>query len=86
MPSRPGRGGTLAFFIEYAYGINGRYIEGGPAWVRADRFDIDAKQPTGSESFGSIREMLRTALSDRFTLTVHEERREHRPGERPAAN
>src|SRR5262245_6195994 len=74
-PGRLMARGTLAFFIEYAYAINGLYVEGGPGWVRSDRFDIDARQPAGSQSFPLVRDMLRGALADRFQLKVHEERR-----------
>lgn len=75
-PGRLMARGTLGFFIEYAYGINGMYIEGGPDWVRSDRFDIDARQPAGSESFPLIRDMLRAALADRFKLMVRQVRRD----------
>jgi uncharacterized protein (TIGR03435 family) len=75
-PGRLAARGTLAFFIEYAYGINGMYIEGGPAWARADRFDIDARQGPGAESFPLMRDMLRTALADRFKLIMHTQHRE----------
>jgi uncharacterized protein (TIGR03435 family) len=68
--------GTLSFFIEYAYGINGMYVEEGPSWVRSDRFDIEATQPPGSESFPQMRDMLRAALADRFMLVTHSERRQ----------
>src|SRR5262245_55268001 len=72
-PGRLVARGTLAFLIEYAYGINGMFVEGGPAWVRSDRFDIDARQAPGSESFPLMRVMLRAALADRFRLTAHQE-------------
>ena len=75
-PGRLAARGTLAFFIEYAYGINGMYVDGGPDWVRSERFDIDARQAAGTESFSLIRDMLRAALADRFKLLVHEQRRQ----------
>lgn len=75
-PGRLSARGTLGFFIEYAYGINGMYVEGGPAWVRSDRFDIEATQPPGSESFPLMRDMLRAALADRFRVIVRSQRRE----------
>jgi uncharacterized protein (TIGR03435 family) len=75
-PGRLNARGTLGFFIEYAYGINGTYVEGGPGWLRSDRFDIDARQPPGSESFPLMLDMLRAALADRFKLIVRQQRRE----------
>lgn len=77
--TEPGRlvaRGTLGFFIEYAYGVNGSYVEGGPGWLRSDRFDIDAKQASNTQSFATMTSMMRTALADRFTLGVHRETRQ----------
>jgi uncharacterized protein (TIGR03435 family) len=77
--TEPGRlvaRGTLAFYIEYAYGINGSYLEGGPDWIRSDRFDIEARQPSNAQSFGTMTTMMQTALADRFMLSVHRETRQ----------
>jgi uncharacterized protein (TIGR03435 family) len=68
--------GTVQFFIEYAYSQNRMYIEGGPGWLRADRFDVDAKQAPGSASFPLMPVMMRAALTDRFKLAVHTETRQ----------
>jgi uncharacterized protein (TIGR03435 family) len=75
-PGRLAARGTLGFFIEYAYGINGSYLEGGPDWIRSDRFDIDARQPSNAQSFATMTVMMRTALADRFRLGVHRETRQ----------
>jgi uncharacterized protein (TIGR03435 family) len=56
-------------------------ITGGPAWLRADHFDIVAK---GSGNLGNdetgrptrLLAMLRSLLEDHFTLRMHSERRE----------
>lgn len=77
--TEPGRlvaRGTLAFFIEYAYGINGSYLEGGPDWIRSDRFDIEAHQPSNAQSFATMTAMMRAALADRFRLDAHRETRQ----------
>ena len=40
--TEPGRlvaRGMLGFVIEYAYGMNGSYVEGEPSWLRSNRFD-----------------------------------------------
>ena len=80
---RPGRfsvkSATLQEIIMYAYELQAFEIFGGPGWVTNDRFDIDATMepaPTGSASGPRQRRLLRALLAERFTLIVHEERRE----------
>jgi uncharacterized protein (TIGR03435 family) len=68
--------GTLSFFIEYAYGVNSGYVDGGPAWLRSDRYDIDARQGADAQSFATMPVMTQTALADRFKLVTHRETRE----------
>jgi uncharacterized protein (TIGR03435 family) len=70
--------------IGYAYGNadpfiplpNSRVI-GGPDWLDADRFDIEAV-PSGGIRPGplQIMEMLRSLLTERFRLVAHKEQRE----------
>jgi len=51
-------------------------IEGGPSWIRSDRFSITAKAegtPTNAMMRGA---MLQAILEDRFNLKVHRETRE----------
>jgi uncharacterized protein (TIGR03435 family) len=51
-------------------------VSGGPAWMRSERYDIEAKaegNPTAREMQGP---MLRALLEDRFKLKVHLEARE----------
>jgi uncharacterized protein (TIGR03435 family) len=50
-------------------------IVGGPAWIDADRFDVDAR-PGGNPSSQDAHLMLRTLLADRFKLALHSETRE----------
>ena len=68
--------GTLQFFIEYAYAHNGMYVEGGPDWIRSDRFDVDARQPADAQSFATMPAMMQRVLSDRFKLAIHRETRQ----------
>ena len=68
--------GPLVFLIEYAYGVNGTYIDGGPGWLRSDRYDVDARQPADAQSFATMPAMMQAALSDRFKLQVRREIRE----------
>ncbi len=56
--------------ISAAYGIEPKYIIGGPSWLEWDRFDIFAKAtPTASPD--DIKDMLRGLLVDRFKLVTH---------------
>ena len=71
------RGYPLKLMIAAAYDLNPKTISGGPAWIDADRFDIDAVtpgdiQPTHDEQMA----MLRHLLADRFQLTFHREQKE----------
>ena len=60
----------LVHIIERAYGLRRDQIEGGPAWLYADTFDVDAKAE-GAPSQDLVMRMLRTLLSERFHLRVH---------------
>ncbi len=66
---------SLVFLIGAAFGVPASSIEGGPRWVRTDRFDV-----AGTSDPGRPREdmaaMLRTLLADRFKLVAHFEGRE----------
>lgn len=68
--------GSAQFLIEYAYGHNGMYVQGGPDWIRADRFDVDARQPSDAQSYATMPAMMQRALADRFKLAVHRETRQ----------
>jgi uncharacterized protein (TIGR03435 family) len=63
--------------IVRAHGLDDSQLIGGPAWLDADRFDIDARvesvPPDGPEV---LMAMLRTLLADRFRLRLHDETRE----------
>jgi uncharacterized protein (TIGR03435 family) len=93
----PGRivmtGITLYNIIALAYGMDCRdakladLISGGAAWVKSDRFDIEAVIPDGTPVYTSqqltlrhnapiLQQMLQTMLSERFRLAVRRESRE----------
>jgi uncharacterized protein (TIGR03435 family) len=65
----------LRLLMTVAYSVTDRQISGGPAWVAADNFDIDAKaaRPGTSED---LHVMLQHLLEDRFHLQVKHEKRE----------
>ena len=82
-------GATLQSLISIAYDLRPFQISGGPKWIDADRFDIDARLTTSDDALpanppainpGLTREDqwhaaegLRSLLADRFLLTFHEE-------------
>src|SRR5205085_655586 len=63
--------------IRLAFQLQDSQIAGAPAWLDADRFDIEAK--TGSPEKpnpGQLSPMLQDLLADRFHLEFHREARE----------
>jgi uncharacterized protein (TIGR03435 family) len=81
-------GCILQYLIEEAFDIQGFQLGGGPAWMVADRYDIEAKPPASSMSSHSNppyskahpneeqRQMLQSLLMDRFQLKYHRETKE----------
>src|SRR5580658_2008791 len=70
--------------LAYRFYANGRVnapwswppIEGGPAWINSDRYEINAKaEGTPSEAM-THGPMLQALLEDRFKLKIHRETRE----------
>ncbi len=71
------RGYTLKLLIQRAYGVMGWNITGGPGWLDADRYDVNAKAIVpGNLTEKQLQPMLRAMLADRFKLRLHEESRE----------
>jgi uncharacterized protein (TIGR03435 family) len=66
---------TVAFFIQYAYGIKDFQLMGGPSWIRSDIYDIDAKSEIRAED-REFPAMMQALLMDRFQLRFHREARE----------
>jgi uncharacterized protein (TIGR03435 family) len=78
---------TVKRVIEYeAYDIPEKQIEGGPAWLGSDRFDIEAKMDDATfdkmhklsrdERNLLSRQLFQQLLADRFKLVVHWETRQ----------
>jgi uncharacterized protein (TIGR03435 family) len=68
----------VALLLQMAYQLQQFQIQGGPAWLRADRFDIVARldgdpppPPVGSTQPDHVMRALQTLLADRFKLSVH---------------
>jgi uncharacterized protein (TIGR03435 family) len=66
---------TLRMLIRNAYQLQDFRMIGGPSWMDADRFDVEATAGA-SVTFDQVRAMERTLLDDRFHLKAHSETRE----------
>jgi len=65
---------SLADLIENAWSVKNFQISG-PDWLRSDRFDIQAKVPSGATKEQG-RVMIQNLLADRFRLVVHQTTKE----------
>ena len=71
----------LRELIRFAYDVEDARLQGGPDWIRSERFDIVAKSDHGLGLWGpsgppaEALTMLRALLSERFALTTHRETR-----------
>jgi uncharacterized protein (TIGR03435 family) len=63
---------VLKLLINYAYGVDGFLISGGPAWVDSERWDVAARASDSTTDDG-MKPMLRALLEDRFMLKVRRE-------------
>lgn len=81
MAVRPMPGGRLAatapvkLLIMNAYGFQYSEIVGGPGWIDADSYEIDAKAADSADR-ARVMLMLQSLLEDRFQMKVHRETRE----------
>jgi uncharacterized protein (TIGR03435 family) len=66
---------TLKLLITVAYRIKADQVAGGPAWMDADRYDMNAKAERPS-SMEELHAMLQDLLADRFKLRFHRESKE----------
>jgi uncharacterized protein (TIGR03435 family) len=66
--------------IVFAYDVLPFQIDGGPDWIRNERYDINAKAdrttPAAPAGVDLRRPMLRALLEDRFKLSGHKETRQ----------
>jgi len=62
---------SLNDYLGMAYKVK-QYQISGPEWMASERFDINAKLPTGSKR-DQIPQMLQALLTDRFGTTFHRE-------------
>jgi uncharacterized protein (TIGR03435 family) len=66
------RGASLRLLIQNAYGVQSFQISGGPEWMNASGFVIEARAE-GNPDRSQIWLMLQSLLQDRFKLKVHRE-------------
>jgi uncharacterized protein (TIGR03435 family) len=77
-----GTGVSPPLLIGVAYGIEPRYVSGGPDWIRGNldpskTFTIEATaEDTSAATTEQLRQMLQTMLADRFKLKFHRETHE----------
>jgi len=62
----------LRNLIESAYGLRDYQAAGWPEWLRADKWDIDARTE-GPTSYTQKQQMLQTLIVERFGLKFHRE-------------
>jgi uncharacterized protein (TIGR03435 family) len=66
---------TAAVLIQFAYNVLPFELIGGPAWMRSDRFEINARAATVA-SPEEKRLMMQSLLADRFKLVVRRDKQE----------
>ena len=62
---------ALTDYIQSAYKLK-NYQVSGPSWLGSERFEIDAKLPSGATR-EQVPEMLQSLLAERFELKTHRE-------------
>lgn len=65
----------LRELIRAAYALEDAQLVGGPAWIRSERFDLEART-SADATIDSVRAMARALLADRFRLAAHTETRQ----------
>ena len=66
---------TVHTLIRWAYRLDDHQLQGGPAWLESDRFDIVAK-PESFATRGEVELMVQALLADRFKLSFHRDTKE----------
>lgn len=71
------RNASLGDLIASAYMVQAKQIEGGPAWMDKDRYDISAiPDQEGTPNPQQVKNMIRKLLADRFGLKFHQDKRD----------
>jgi len=71
---------TLRQLVAFAFGVSNARSDmsviGGPSWIDADRFDIDARVAAGDIPRGQTGALVLALLEERFQLRAHRETRD----------
>src|ERR1700722_430885 len=68
---------TVNDLVRFAYELNPKQIEGGPAWLQTDKFDLVAEAGGQSRRSGKELEMMvQSLLQNRLKVAFHRERKE----------
>lgn len=67
---------TIKDIMSLAYPVDILHMYGGPAWIGAERYDIEAVTSESAASEDRYHQMLRAMLADRFKLVVHMDARQ----------
>lgn len=65
----------VRFMMQVVYGLVNDQVSGGPAWINAEPYDIEAKAERPG-SFKELQEMFQNLLAERFHLEFHRETRQ----------
>jgi bla regulator protein blaR1 len=68
--------GDARMLIQMAYPSATNELVGVPAWVRSDRFDVQAKSSLSAPTEEQKTQMMRAMMADRFKLAAHYEPKE----------
>jgi uncharacterized protein (TIGR03435 family) len=67
---------SLGELISFAYELHTKQLIDAPAWVDAEKFDIDAKPDTpGTPNDAQLKTMVKKLLVDRFQLKFHDDKK-----------
>ncbi|HEY3841520.1 MAG TPA: TIGR03435 family protein [Bryobacteraceae bacterium] len=64
---------TVRFLVAIAYGLQSFQVSGGPRWVDAEQFDVEAKLDAPDPPAHQESAMIRGLLADRFKLVLHKD-------------
>jgi uncharacterized protein (TIGR03435 family) len=68
---------SLSALISFAYDLQPKQLDGAPAWVEADKYDVTGKPDTpGVPDIDQFKGMIKKLLADRFELKYHTEKKE----------
>jgi bla regulator protein BlaR1 len=67
---------TARLLIAIAYGVQNFEVSGGPSWVDADHFDVEARLEDSRANKGDESAIVKWLLTDRFKLVLHRETRQ----------